>query len=263
MNGRGTSYAGGNGLNDVNLPRQRFTGKERDAETGLDYFGARYFSAAQGRFTSPDEWQGGIVDPFTGEQVEQPGPLPYADITDPQTLNKYAYVRNNPLRYVDPDGHADTGLLEVAEEVGEEVVEVVVKASRPAIQAVPKVAGAAAEGGASIVGFVGSFFTVALGTAGGADEVKFEREQQQRQQQHQQNPGQVKPATPSPQAEKEHTKGARPSTKEKHEKRRPGTSPPPNYKPFRKHERSDEEKKKAKEKPPYHRKDRDKKPDEG
>jgi RHS repeat-associated protein len=76
--------------------------KERDAETGLDYFGARYFSSAQGRFTSPDEFSGGIVDPFTGQQVSQPGPLPYADISDPQTLNKYGYVRNNPLRYTDP-----------------------------------------------------------------------------------------------------------------------------------------------------------------
>ena len=87
-------------------PTQRFTGKERDAETGLDYFGARYYSAAQGRFTSPDEFPGGIVDPFTGQQVSLPGPLPYADISDPQTLNKYAYVRNSPLRYVDPDGHS-------------------------------------------------------------------------------------------------------------------------------------------------------------
>jgi RHS repeat-associated protein len=74
-------------------------------ETGLDYFGARYYSGAQGRFTSPDEFPGGIVDPVTGLQVGQPGPLPYADITDPQTLNKYAYVRNNPLRYTDPNGH--------------------------------------------------------------------------------------------------------------------------------------------------------------
>ena len=64
----------------------RFTGKERDAETGLDYFGARYFSGAQGRFTSPD-----------------PKQLPH-DIADPQSWNKYAYTRNNPLRYVDPDG---------------------------------------------------------------------------------------------------------------------------------------------------------------
>lgn len=90
---------------DADWQGARFTGKERDAETGLDYFGARYFSGAQGRFTSPDEFPGGIVDPFTGEQVGQPGPLPYADITDPQTLNKYVYVRNNPLRYTDPDGH--------------------------------------------------------------------------------------------------------------------------------------------------------------
>jgi RHS repeat-associated protein len=86
-------------------PMNQFTGKERDAETGLDYFLARYYSGAQGRSLSPDEFKGGIVDPFTGQQVSQPGPLPYADITDPQTLNKYGYVRNNPLRYIDPDGH--------------------------------------------------------------------------------------------------------------------------------------------------------------
>lgn len=85
---------------------RRCTGKERDAETGLDYFEARYYSSAQGRFTSPDEFKGGIVDPFTGQDIETNTALPYADITDPQTLNKYAYVRNNPLRYVDPDGHA-------------------------------------------------------------------------------------------------------------------------------------------------------------
>ena len=46
-----------------------------------------------------------FLDAFTGQHVSQDGPLPYADITDPQTLNKYAYVRNNPLRYTDPDGH--------------------------------------------------------------------------------------------------------------------------------------------------------------
>ena len=64
------------------------------AETGLDYFGARYFSAAQGRFTSPD-WSA------------KPQPVQYADLTDPQTLNLYAYVRNNPLGRADLDGHSD------------------------------------------------------------------------------------------------------------------------------------------------------------
>jgi RHS repeat-associated protein len=69
-------------------PRAKFTGKERDAETGLDYFGARYFSGAQGRFTSPDP------------------PLLDQHIDDPQSWNLYAYGRNNPLRYVDPTGNA-------------------------------------------------------------------------------------------------------------------------------------------------------------
>jgi RHS repeat-associated protein len=62
------------------------SGKERDSQTGLDFFGARYFSSAQGRFTSPDE-------PFADQH---PG--------DPQSWNLYAYARNNPLKFVDLTG---------------------------------------------------------------------------------------------------------------------------------------------------------------
>ena len=60
----------------------------RSGETGLDYFGARYFSGAQGRFTSAD--------------------TPFADqyLHDPQSWNLYEYARNNPLRYIDDDGEA-------------------------------------------------------------------------------------------------------------------------------------------------------------
>jgi RHS repeat-associated protein len=71
---------------------QKFTGKERDQESGLDYFGARYYGSALGRFTSPD-WSA------TAE------PVPYATLDNPQSLNLYAYLRNNPLDGVDPDGH--------------------------------------------------------------------------------------------------------------------------------------------------------------
>ena len=67
--------------------RSRSTGKERDVETGLDFFESRYFSSAQGRFTSPDVMMG------------KPEWL-----VDPQRWNRYAYVRNNPLKYIDPNG---------------------------------------------------------------------------------------------------------------------------------------------------------------
>jgi len=70
----------------------RSTGKERDSESGLDYFGARYYGSALGRFTSPD-WS---------EKVE---PVPYAELENPQSLNLYAYTRNNPLSHADLDGH--------------------------------------------------------------------------------------------------------------------------------------------------------------
>ena len=87
----------------------KFTGKERDSETNLDYFGARYYGSTMGRFLSPDEFAGGPVDVFGGDPTP-PGPLPYADITNPQSLNKYAYTYNNPLRYTDPDGHCVFGI---------------------------------------------------------------------------------------------------------------------------------------------------------
>ena len=71
----------------------KFTGKERDPETGLDDFGARYYASNLGRFMTPD-WD------------TKPASVPYANFGDPQTLNLYSYVENEPLNQVDADGHA-------------------------------------------------------------------------------------------------------------------------------------------------------------
>jgi RHS repeat-associated protein len=72
--------------------RSRCTGKERDSETGLDYFGARYYTSNMGRFMTPD-W------------ADKPTAIPYSEFGDPQSLNLYEYVRNNPLSHADADGH--------------------------------------------------------------------------------------------------------------------------------------------------------------
>jgi RHS repeat-associated protein len=70
--------------------KRLFTGKERDSETGLDYFEARYLRGNSGRFTT--------VDPLMDQN---------RNLVEPQKWNRYAYVRNNPLKYVDPDGRAE------------------------------------------------------------------------------------------------------------------------------------------------------------
>ncbi len=66
-----------------------FTGQKFDASDGLMYYGARYYDAALGRFISAD-----TLVPGAG---------------NPQNLNRYAYVRNNPVKYVDPTGHRACG----------------------------------------------------------------------------------------------------------------------------------------------------------
>ncbi|HSR68710.1 MAG TPA: RHS repeat-associated core domain-containing protein [Acidobacteriota bacterium] len=65
---------------------RKFTGKERDPESSLDYFGARYYDKVAGRFLARDPL------------------LASADLADPQTWNRYIYVRNRPMVFVDPDG---------------------------------------------------------------------------------------------------------------------------------------------------------------
>jgi RHS repeat-associated protein len=83
-----------------------FTGKERDSESGLDFFGARYYSGPHGRFTSPDPlvWNDRRLGSFlAGRSVSLPTLEEY--ISNPQNFNLYSYVTNNPLARVDVTGH--------------------------------------------------------------------------------------------------------------------------------------------------------------
>lgn len=76
------------GFHDNGSPTHyKFTGKERDAESGNDYFDARYYSSSMGRWMTPD-----------------PSGLYFADPENPQSLNLYGYVRNNPINSIDTDG---------------------------------------------------------------------------------------------------------------------------------------------------------------
>jgi RHS repeat-associated protein len=79
-----TSYRSGRTETEVSLKRYKYIGKERDEETGLYYYGARYYAGWVGRFVS--------VDPMATER---------------QWLNPYNYVQNNPVNGVDPTGALD------------------------------------------------------------------------------------------------------------------------------------------------------------
>jgi RHS repeat-associated protein len=85
--------------------RKKFATYQRDAETNLDYAQSRYYSPMQGRFTSPDEFKGGPDELFDFEEDASDNPTFYADLENPQSLNKYQYGYNNPYRYTDEDGH--------------------------------------------------------------------------------------------------------------------------------------------------------------
>lgn len=71
-----------------------FTGQEKDLETSLNYYNARYYDSHIRRFTQPDD----IIQ----------------NVYDPQSLNRYSYVNNNPLRYTDPTGHYIETALDIA-----------------------------------------------------------------------------------------------------------------------------------------------------
>jgi RHS repeat-associated protein len=79
----------------------KFTGKERDSESGLDNFGARYNASSLGRFMSPD-----------------PIGIMRQKLSDPQQWNMYAYTRNNPLRFMDATGMSNTDNTDCSTKLG-------------------------------------------------------------------------------------------------------------------------------------------------
>jgi RHS repeat-associated protein len=91
----------------TSLTTHKFEGKERDTETLNDNFGARYYSSSLGRWLSAD-WSA------------IPKPVPYANFTNPQTLNLYAMVRDNPETFADLDGHCPECVVEEEIEEGAE-----------------------------------------------------------------------------------------------------------------------------------------------
>jgi len=100
-------YGGEKVVTGSDINNYKFTGKERDAESGLDYFDARHYANAWGRFMQPD-W------------AAAPTEVPYANFGNPQSLNLYSYVENNPTTLGDPDGHelkVDPALLQAVNQL--------------------------------------------------------------------------------------------------------------------------------------------------
>ncbi len=84
-------FGGDRGETRITKTDYAYTGQERDGETGLYNYNARLYDPMLGQFVTPDSI---VPDPF-----------------DPQMLNRYSYARNNPLSYVDPDGHTPLQFL--------------------------------------------------------------------------------------------------------------------------------------------------------
>ncbi len=81
-------FGGERVFTDTCAQNYKFTGKERDTETGNDNFGARFYTSSFGRFESAD-WSA------------TPEAVPYANLSNPQTLNLYQYTGDNPETFAD------------------------------------------------------------------------------------------------------------------------------------------------------------------
>ena len=119
------------------MENYQFTQKERDRESGFDYFEARYYSSVQSRFSS--------VDPASQCNL-------LSEIQIPQSLNIYAYAKNNPIVYNDKDGRIANFIVGAVLGAGVEIAEQVITAKLQGKEVqldVPSIVAAAAVGAAT------------------------------------------------------------------------------------------------------------------
>ncbi|MFZ0213469.1 MAG: RHS repeat-associated core domain-containing protein, partial [Candidatus Acidiferrales bacterium] len=103
-------FGGERDITNTCTQNYKFEGKERDTETGNDDFGARYFAYLPGSpYRGPGSpfWRLGRW--LSADWSAVPAPVPYANLTNPQTLNLYAMVSDNPETFADLDGHVTCG----------------------------------------------------------------------------------------------------------------------------------------------------------
>ena len=105
--GARTTAIGYNSGSTVTMPDKqpvKFTGKERDAETGIDYFGARYMSSVHGRFTGPGPYVFQFATASQTKDEEEQDQLRDRYISNPPVWNKYMYGLNIPPKFIDLNG---------------------------------------------------------------------------------------------------------------------------------------------------------------
>ncbi|MBL8194619.1 MAG: hypothetical protein JNM06_12565, partial [Blastocatellia bacterium] len=108
------------GYSSTDSVKHLFTGYFKDDESGLDFAQARHFNGALGRFMQPDEFTGGPEEFYNFAEDASDNPTFYGTLANPQSLNKYQYCYNSPLKYVDPSGH---GILKRVLKIAKKIYE--------------------------------------------------------------------------------------------------------------------------------------------
>ncbi|HEX6189813.1 MAG TPA: RHS repeat-associated core domain-containing protein, partial [Pyrinomonadaceae bacterium] len=119
----------GMGYGATDNVRQKFTQKERDNETGLDYFLARYYSSSQGRFTGADPYNANLERRRSNSEMGEERFRRY--LLEPSRWNQYTYALNNPLAVIDPDGRQP--LTRTATEMTQSALRGLSRFARPAV----------------------------------------------------------------------------------------------------------------------------------